>query len=336
MFNFHKDHRNLVLISALVFIGLSVLIAVQPAYKMQEVRPLISMERPTLQQSDGLRVYTAENCMACHTQQVRNIEMDKVWGERPSIPSDYYYTKERMDFWRQSPSLLGSERTGPDLTNVGKRQAGRDWHMLHLYNPRIVVKASVMPAYPWLFEERDSTEVYEGETVVAVPAQYLRTPGKIIVAKKEAEDLVSYLQSLVQPKLPGETPSEFIPMIKKKEETTTGGNSNASALPDGNALYMQTCAACHQADGKGLPGAFPPLAGSPIVNDSNHELFIKIILQGYDARAEYAVMTGFADQLTDEQIAAIANHERSSWGNQAPPLTAEDVKKIRESIAPLN
>jgi cytochrome c oxidase cbb3-type subunit 2 len=43
-------------------------------------------------------------------------------------------------------------------------------------------------------------------------------------------------------------------------------------------------------------------------------------------------MPGFADQLSDEEIAAIANHERSSWGNDAPPLTADDVKKIRDFV----
>src|SRR3546814_520639 len=105
----------------------------------------------------GLRVYIAEGCVACHTQQVRSIEMDKTWGDRPSIPSDYYYSKQRLDLWRQSPSLLGSERTGPDLSNIGNRQPSEDWHLLHLYNPRLVVKESVMPSYPWLFETKSET-----------------------------------------------------------------------------------------------------------------------------------------------------------------------------------
>lgn len=95
---------------------------------------------------------------------------------------------------------------------------------------------------------------------------------------------------------------------------------------------MQTCAACHQENGKGLAGAFPPLAGSAIVNDEDYELFIQIILQGYDARSEYGQMPAFADQLTDGEIAAIANHERSSWGNSASPVTADQVKQLREFV----
>jgi cytochrome c oxidase cbb3-type subunit 2 len=99
---------------------------------------------------------------------------------------------------------------------------------------------------------------------------------------------------------------------------------------------MENCAACHQADGKGLNGAFPPLANSKIVLDENPELLIQIILKGYDARAEFSVMPGFEEQLTDEEIAAIATHERSNWGNDAKAVTAEEVKKIRTYMNTLN
>lgn len=315
-----------------VFAGLSILIAVVPAYQMQKTQPLPSMQPMTEAQVKGLDRYISEGCVACHTQQVRNIEMDKVWGGRPSVPSDYYYSKKRMDVWRQSPSILGSERTGPDLTNVGKRQAGREWHLLHLYNPRSVVKESVMPGYPWLFTEKSEKEVTDKDVVVPVPAKFLRNSTRKIVASKEVLDLVEYLVSLKQPDM--EAVYDFIPALKKDKPAAAEGTP--AALPDGSVLYSNTCAACHQADGKGLPGAFPPLAGSPIVNDASPETLIRIILQGYDARAEYGVMAPFADMLSDEEIAAIATHERSSWGNKAPAVTPEEVKKVREYIQTLN
>ncbi|MCC6383663.1 MAG: cytochrome c [Bacteroidia bacterium] len=329
MLNFHKNHRNLVVTSLLVFVGLSVLIAVVPASEIQRTKPLPSMKDFSKQERAGLNVYVAENCVACHTQQVRNIEMDNVWGSRPSMPSDYYFSKKRLDFWRQSPSILGSERTGPDLTNIGKRQAGKEWHLLHLYNPRIVVKESIMPGYPWLFEEKDASQVSSDEVVVAVPEQFRKGSSRKIVATQKALDLVAYLLSLKQADIEGEPGIKFIPA--KKKNTGTDSQTQPSG-PDGATLYTNTCGACHQADGKGLAGAFPPLAGSTIVNDNDPELMIKIILQGYDARAEYAVMAPFADMLNDDEIAAIATHERSSWGNNAPAITAEMVKKIRESI----
>lgn len=332
MLNFHKDHKKLVIMAFSIFLFLSIVIAVAPAYKMQdEAVPLPNQREMLAGELRGLNIYVQENCMACHTQQVRSIEMDKIWGDRPSMPSDYYYSKVRQDFWRQSPSLLGSERTGPDLTNVGKRQPGLEWHLLHLYNPRIVVKESIMPGYPWLFEEKDS--VNENDVVIPVPGRLLKSKQMKIVASQQALDLLAYLQSLKQAELPvGEVP-QFIPFSKKKEKSSA---STEPVLPDGEKLYMQTCAACHQSDGKGLPGAFPALAGSSIVNDLNHELMIKIILQGYDARAAYGVMPKFSEQLNDEEIAAIVNHEKSSWGNKAPSITAEDVKRIRDYVKNLN
>ena len=131
MLNLSNNHESLALTAFTVFFILSVLIAVVPAVQMQDsVRPLPRAEDLTAEERAGLYTYISEGCVACHTQQVRNIEMDAVWGDRPSLPSDYYYSKQRIDFWRQAPSILGSERTGPDLTNVGKRQASEDWHLI--------------------------------------------------------------------------------------------------------------------------------------------------------------------------------------------------------------
>ncbi|MGE0771937.1 MAG: cbb3-type cytochrome c oxidase subunit II [Cyclobacteriaceae bacterium] len=332
MLNLHKDHRSLVAISLFVFVLLSLLIAVVPAYQMQDVAAL--PDQPKLKDAElrGLRLYISEGCVACHTQQVRSIEMDKQWGDRPSIPADYFYTKNRLDVWRQSPSLLGSERTGPDLTNVGVRQPAGQWHLLHLYNPRTVVEESIMPAYPWLFIEKEI--IGDNEVEVPVPASFKNNPNLKVVSTQQAQDLVAYLLSLKQTKLPGSSKAGFIPSkIKGRPQPDEGVTT---LLPDGEQLYMQTCAACHQANGAGLAGAFPPLAGSAIVNDKNPELMVQIILQGYDARPDYAIMVGFADQLTDEEIAAIANHERTSWGNHAPAISPEDVKRIRSYTPTLN
>lgn len=331
MLNFHKEHKNLVLTAGGVFIALSTLVAILPAFQMQATEPLPDEQPLTANEREGLQVYVAENCMACHTQQVRNIEMDKMWGNRPSIPSDYYYSKKRLDFWRQSPSVLGSERTGPDLTNIGNRQPSEDWHLLHLYNPRAVVSASVMPSYPWLFREVDSASMRKDDKVVAVPKNLFNKPGRKIVASYDALRLVDYLKYLKQTELPGGNVDDFIPALKKIQDEGMSGGKAPSGL-DGGKLYSQVCAACHQESGKGIMGAFPPLDGSAIVNDDNTELLIKIVIQGYDARTDFGVMPPFGDQLNDAEIAAILTHERSSWGNDATPVTEEDVAKIRQYV----
>lgn len=330
MLNPGKDHRVLAGLSFGVFALLSCLVAVFPADTMQEANaPLPGSSPLSAEAQRGLRVYIREGCVACHTQQVRNIEMDNVWGGRPSIPADYYYTKARLDVWRQSPSILGSERTGPDLTSVGQRLPSTTWHYMHLYNPRIVVPESIMPSYKWLFETKQAAD--EDDVVLNLPPS-LNPDNRVVVASDDAKDLVAYLLSLKQVELPV-VEREFIPSRKKrKKETETatatpsGGNA---ALPDGAALFQANCAVCHQPDGRGLPGAFPPLAGSPIVTDENAEIMIRIVLEGYDARPEYATMQPFGDLLTDEEIAAIVNFERSHWGNNAPPVSPDDVKKLR-------
>lgn len=331
MFNFHKNHRSLVLAAFMGFLFLSILVAVSPANKMQEVEPLPSQKKMTRLETQGLHIFVQEGCVACHTQQVRNIEMDKTWGSRPSIPSDYFYSKQRLDIWRQSPSLLGSERTGPDLTNIGARQPAAAWHLMHLFNPRSVVSESIMPSYPWLFKTVDDAKVKDDDTVISLPESYAPPSGKTVVAGAEALQLVAYLQSLKQTELPTGQASEFIPSSRVKEPSA-GGMSDLTAGIDGENLYKQTCASCHQANGTGVAGAFPPLAGSEVVNDKDPDLLIKIILQGYDARPEYALMPAFIDQLSDAEIAAIANHERTSWGNSAPEITEEKVKEIRDFV----
>lgn len=331
MLNFHKDHRNLVNVALLVFVLLSMGVAVMPASEMEHNAPLPGMPEMTPAERRGLAVYVSENCAACHTQQVRNIAMDKTWGARPSVPSDYHYSKQRMDVWRQSPSLLGSERTGPDLTNVGQRQPGEQWHLLHLYDPRMVVKGSIMPRYGWLFEE--TAHPAKDAVIVPVPKDRLRDSSHVLVAKQEALDLVAYLIGLKQTPLPDGTPAPgFLPSPGRKEDAAL--TMSEGALPDGAEIFKGTCQACHQADAMGLAGAFPPLSGSAIVNDADPALMISIVLGGYDARAEYGVMPAQAEQLTDAQIAAVVSYIRSNFSNEAAAVTEDDVRTLRSTVAP--
>jgi cytochrome c oxidase cbb3-type subunit 2 len=80
-------------------------------------------------------------------------------------------------------------RTGPDLLNIGARQPSRDWHLTHLYNPRLVTPQSLMPPFPWLFEER--TSAGPSDAVVNVPGSRA-----VIVANRDGLDLIEYLLSM--------------------------------------------------------------------------------------------------------------------------------------------
>ncbi|MGH1539042.1 MAG: c-type cytochrome [Arenicella sp.] len=102
----------------------------------------------------------------------------------------------------------------------------------------------------------------------------------------------------------------------------------------GQQIYGNNCSSCHQANGMGLPNVFPPLKGNPAVLDDDPSLHIQAVLEGVSNKTIEGVlyaspMPGFATTLSDEEIAAVVNHERSNWGNQAPLVTADDVKKMR-------
>ncbi|HEY3520347.1 MAG TPA: multicopper oxidase domain-containing protein [Rhodanobacteraceae bacterium] len=102
----------------------------------------------------------------------------------------------------------------------------------------------------------------------------------------------------------------------------------------GDSLYAANCSACHQATGTGLPGAFPPLKADPVVLNPDPSKQISTILHGLHGEnvggAVYQTpMPPFAGTLSDTDIADIVNHERSSWGNQGKPITADQVKAAR-------
>jgi len=157
---------------------------------------LISVPQPeelepyTESELRGRQVYMANGCVYCHSQQIRDpsftTDVDRGWGRRASVPADYV---------RDRPHLLGTMRTGPDLFNVGARLPDRDWHLIHLYQPRAVVDWSIMPAFKFLFEEKDTSDVAPDDYTVPVPAEH-SPPGKAVVATPRARSLVDYLLSL--------------------------------------------------------------------------------------------------------------------------------------------
>ncbi len=104
-------------------------------------------------------------------------------------------------------------------------------------------------------------------------------------------------------------------------------------------LYNRNCGACHQANGEGTPGMFPPLRGNAAVLDPNPATQLGAILNGMhgvpiDGVNYQGAMPPFASTLNDADIADIVNHERTSWGNQGKPITADDVKKARAAATP--
>jgi cytochrome c oxidase cbb3-type subunit 2 len=325
-----NNHKRLYVAAGSLFLLLTFLTAIMPALQNQaNTAPLPGSMPLSEDEFKGKLVYISEGCVACHSQQVRNVDMDKAFGSRPGMAADYANIK-RTSLWQNTATLMGTERTGPDLTNVGSRQPSLEWNLLHLYNPRIVVPQSIMPSYEWLFEEKEY--LAPDDIILNVPVSWMKGKTGHIVVSKDAVLLVKYLQSLKQQSLPGEVkPMEF---LYEKEAAKTSIAATGKTEPDGAAIYAANCQSCHQANGEGLKGAFPPLKGSSIVNGENLELYVDIIMNGYDARAEYGVMSAVGTNMkfTENDVAALINYERLSWGNEAKKVTPEEVKKIMDFI----
>lgn len=139
---------------ATIFLGWAALVGV-PSLQLATITAQPALRPYTYEQDHGRQVYIREGCVYCHSQQTRpegfGADQKRRWG-RPSVPGDYVYDR---------PHLLGTMRTGPDLLNIGARQPSREWHMAHLYNARSVVPKSVMPRFPWLFEESNSRDALD-------------------------------------------------------------------------------------------------------------------------------------------------------------------------------
>jgi len=117
-----------------------------------------------------------------------------------------------------------------------------------------------------------------------------------------------------------------------------GGAVAADPKVVGKALFSANCITCHQANGQGLPGQYPPLAGSEILLGPALNHTIAIVLKGLQGPVTVKgqpfnnAMQPWEGQYTDQQLASILTYVRSDWGNSGSPVTADMVKQVRNEI----
>lgn len=128
------------------------------------------------------------------------------------------------------------------------------------------------------------------------------------------------------------------PAKETASAATPAAASVASApavdLTNGKNVFTRVCSVCHQLNGAGVPGVFPPLAGCEIVDGDPHRL-IRIVLAGLQGPIEVSgktynsVMPPQAAMLKDQEIADVLSYVRSSWGHSAAPVAVADVATLR-------
>jgi mono/diheme cytochrome c family protein len=109
--------------------------------------------------------------------------------------------------------------------------------------------------------------------------------------------------------------------------------ANGAAASDGAKVYQTNCSSCHQANGQGVPGTFPPLAANPAVAGDATKV-IHIVKYGLNGKVEVngtsynGMMPAWGQQLSNGDIAAVITYIRSSWGNSASAVTESQVAAV--------
>lgn len=125
----------------------------------------------------------------------------------------------------------------------------------------------------------------------------------------------------------------------KEVEAANPVDPGRQAFLKGRTVFGNVCVQCHGAGGTGVPGQFPPLAGSEWVLTENPARAIRIVIGGLTGPISVKgemfnnSMPPWGPTLSDEQIANVLTYVRNEWGNKAPPVTTEQVAKIRQEIA---
>jgi mono/diheme cytochrome c family protein len=127
-----------------------------------------------------------------------------------------------------------------------------------------------------------------------------------------------------------------------KDESGTSPQSappaaDQATVKAGTQIYADECSSCHTPDGKGIPGLFPALRGSAVVQQSDPTTLLHVVLRGARSTGTSgaptaAAMPQFAWVLNDDQVAAVVTYIRNAWENAAPAVSAGDVAKLRKAL----
>ncbi|MDO8683401.1 MAG: cbb3-type cytochrome c oxidase subunit II [Armatimonadota bacterium] len=201
-------------------------------------RPLTKLEL------EGRRRYVANGCTYCHSQYVRPQD----WGigaERIAKTGDYY---------RQSPHLLGSERTGPDLSQEGGEHSD-DWHIAHFINPRWTRPRSLMPRFE-----------FEGDRNIKALVAYMQSLGD-----KNADERMEIQKRFHKEAIAAykKGPDENIRWLHARVPKTwrampTESPVTNSSVARGEKIYQDYCIGCHGPVGDGNGPAAKYLEPRPV------------------------------------------------------------------------
>lgn len=260
--------------------------------------------------------------------------------------------------------LVLAQLSGAAARKEGPGPAG--WLFVALLVPMLIMFLMWPSSYPYI-EDRPALHLLEHLVFIALAAlttfagyRFAPPAGWLFGASMSAMSAAAVLGFGVAPApspliaavtnsqaqaMPTVGPSSGSTTASTSASTTSEARSPATVpgapAANGAAIFSQNCAACHQAEGIGVPGAFPPLAGhlpALLAKQGGREYVIHVLLFGLQGSIEvngqpYDGTMPSWSQFTDAEIAAVIDHEATSWGNSLPPgqgpITAEEVTATR-------
>lgn len=203
------------LVWSLIVVGIGGAIEIIPTFLIKSNVPTISTVTPyTPLELNGRDIYVREGCYTCHSQMIRPFRSEVMRYD----PEDLEYSKAG-EFVYDHPFQWGSKRTGPDLHRIGGKYLD-SWHFYHMLEPESMSPGSIMPPYPWLFEQNWDKEMtpnkiramqtlgvpypegYDSQAVADAEGQAneisggLANDGLRVSPDKEIVALIAYLQRL--------------------------------------------------------------------------------------------------------------------------------------------
>lgn len=199
-----------------------------------------------------------------------------------------------------------------------------------------------------------ASAAFQGATIQGWFAPNITNDERRGLGKWSVEDVVRYLESghvahaaasgpmaeevdhssSRMPKDDLEAIAVYLKSLPGQDDDAKPVDAGDPAMQAGEAIYRDSCAACHRIDGSGIPTLFPALKGSSGVQSREPTSLVRVVLDGAKSVATDKAPTGpampsYGWQLQDAQVAAVLTYIRNAWGNQAPAVSASSVASSR-------
>ena len=288
--------RSVIAGSLAIFVAIAFVMVYWP-YATRDTTPSKTFRERTAGEMEGRAIYIANGCVYCHTQSVRAID----WGaERIAEAGDYV---------ADQPILLGSERTGVDLSQQGGEHPD-DWHMAHFTNPRHTRGNSIMPPFAYLGKDNIRRLTRYVQSLGGKSADH-RTARQnhwktLVTAAYEAGPVqnVKWLSDNIP---------EGWRNVPNPYPTTDAG------LARGRKIYQDFCLGCHSPIGDGMgpaqPNLYPPPLNFTILKgrEISGGIIYYQIMNGITGSA----MPYFKAELESEKIWEVGNFVAVNFINQS-------------------